>query len=86
MRIYGDSYLELTGILSEMRENFVKIWFESYNKEAYVPLYLVKSQILSSVFSPRSQKFVLPIWFLKKQRILPLLELDLKNENKNLIP
>ena len=72
MRIYGNAYIELTGILSEINGNFVKIWFENYEKEAFVPLYLIKSQIPSSLSSSHKQKFILPIWFLKKQRILPL--------------
>jgi len=72
MRIYGNQCIEITGILSEINGNFVKIWFQNYEKEAFVPLYLIKSQISSHHSSPRKQKFVLPIWFLKKQRILPL--------------
>ena len=72
MRIYGNQYIEITGILSEISGNFVKILFENYEKEAFVPLYLIKSQIPSSLSSSHKQKFVLPIWFLKKQRILPL--------------
>ena len=72
MRIYGNACIEITGILSELSGNFVKIWFENYDKEAFVPLYLIKNQIPSSPSSSHKQKFVLPIWFLKKQRILPL--------------
>ena len=72
MRIYGNQCIEITGILSEINGNFVKIWFQNYEKEAFVPLYLIKSQISSHHSSPRKQKFVLPIWLLKKQRILPL--------------
>ncbi len=72
MRIYGNANIEITGILSEISGNFVKIWFEKYKKEAFIPLYLIKSQIPTSPSSSQKQKFVLPIWFLKKQRILPL--------------
>ena len=72
MRIYGNQCIEITGTLSEINGNFVKIWFQNYEKEAFVPLYLIKSQIPSHLSSPRKQQFVLPIWFLKKQRILPL--------------
>ena len=72
MRIFGNQCIEITGILSEINGNFVKIWFQNYEKEAFVPLYLIKSQIPSHLSSPRKQKLVLPIWFLKKQRILPL--------------
>ncbi|QEE14897.1 hypothetical protein DSAG12_00718 [Promethearchaeum syntrophicum] len=72
MRIYGNQCIEITGVISETIGYFVKIWFQNYEKEAFVPLYLIKSQIPSHFSSPRMQKFVLPIWFLKKQRILPL--------------
>ena len=70
MHIYGEKIVEISCKFCNKVGDFYKIDFVDYNKTGYIPNYLIKHQLKEST----KEIFViqLPIWFLKKNRIIPI--------------
>ena len=72
MRLFSDEYQEILGIPSEDHGSFIKIDFITYGKSSFVPKIYIKSQFDPK--NPQPQKFLLPVSFLKRTRIIPLVD------------
>lgn len=69
MQLYGDKIVKIKGLVHEYDENFLFVHFTEYNKNAYVPKYLIKHRV--KINSREVQFFYLPEWFLKRNRVIP---------------
>jgi len=68
MRIYGDNYVEMMGEIIKIEKNFVKILFNNAEKCIYVPQFFIRDDQLRTIKS--NDYFLIPEWFLIKQRVL----------------
>lgn len=72
MRLFSDEYQEILGIPSEDHGSFIKIDFITYGKTSFVPKIYIKNQF--DVNNRQPQKLLLPVSFLKRSRIIPLVD------------
>ena len=70
MQLYGDVLVRIKGKICASDDLFFQIHFVEYDKISYVPKYLIKYQIKPN--STDVQDIRIPLWFLKKNRVLPL--------------
>ncbi|MHA1727982.1 MAG: hypothetical protein ACTSWY_04545 [Promethearchaeota archaeon] len=72
MMFYGNEFRTLSGVIREVQERMVKVEFSVYANEKIVtvPKNLINSSI---ILKPGlKQEFKIPLWFLKRNRIVPL--------------
>jgi hypothetical protein len=72
MRFYGNDFCEIEGIALDSQANFIKIFFLPSGKTLYVPRSFIQNQI--NYENGTTQKLILPLWFLKKSRVIGLSE------------
>jgi hypothetical protein len=70
MRILYDTYFELEVIASESTNTCYNLLIYPENVPISIPKYLIQEPIEDC--SNRIQKIKIPLWFLKKNRIIPL--------------
>ena len=73
MRFYGDNYVEMMGEIIKIEKNFIKIQFHDVEKCIYIPRFMVKDRQLKTIKA--CDHFLIPEWFLIKQRIIKHLEI-----------
>lgn len=81
MMFYGDEFRTINGIIRDVQDNILHIEFESSFSEEkikHVPKTIIKSVDMSEIKFQKNilQQFKLPVWYLKRNRILPLVEKD----------
>lgn len=81
MMFYGDEFRTINGIIRNVQESVIDIEFESaYSEEKikHVPKTIIKAADMSEIKLQKDllQQFKLPLWYLKRNRILPLVEKD----------
>jgi hypothetical protein len=71
MQLYGDQFLEIEGKIVSNEGDFIKIFFPQFQKTAYIPTYIIKHKLKKD----HNGTYILhlPIWFLKRNRVIPLL-------------
>jgi hypothetical protein len=77
MMFYGDEFRTINGIIRDVQDRMIDIEFESaYSGEKimHVPKNIIRPNY--SFDLNMLQQFKLPTWYLKRNRILPLVEKD----------
>ncbi len=70
MMVYGNTRTRLVGILRDIQNQRARIEFPQYNKELTVPRLFIHSQMQEKINT--SQELEIETWFLKKNRVIPL--------------
>jgi hypothetical protein len=82
MMFYGDEFRTINGIIRDIQDSIVDIEFEaSYSGEKimHVPKNIIRPAKGSEINLQKNmiQQFKLPLWYLKRNRIVPLVEKDM---------
>ena len=72
MIVYGDEYRDMWATVTDSSTPFVKLHFQESEIDLSVPRPLIQNPDTLSVDSTKAQKIRLPVWFLKKQKVIPL--------------
>ena len=72
MMVYGNTRTRLVGIIRDVEQRRALIEFPDYNKQLMVPRLYIHSKFQEKVNC--KQELEIETWYLKRNRILPLLD------------
>ncbi|WP_457556657.1 hypothetical protein [Candidatus Harpocratesius sp.] len=70
MIFYGDHFIEISGYIESIGNNFIKIRIENSKRYIFIPIFFLKNNEVIKVGD--FNKIFVPEWFVRKQRIKKL--------------